>query len=664
MADLDHLAAIAPAPTVGDPMLSTFPSATDADRVVDQQLSAIVERIRSAELAERCALIRHAFQAAGGGAAGKAAISAMKKPLPAITLAGTFARRANAAWVAPSDLVGIDLDDLQPERLAAAWQALVASAHVALLYHSPSGAGLKGAVRVPAFDGPDPASYATAWRAVGAWLASLGFDNDPAVKDVSRLAFLAHDPEAHLNLEAVPLAMPDAAAAISWAADASCPGPTPDAPRGVRVDGEAIPAGSRNTALTRIAGHLRRGGLSEAEMLPALEAINHLRCQPPMDDGEVATIARSVGRYEPHQVTVAVLENWSAATLGTAEHDPPTIAALCAAKPALRPSLIDGILRLGETMNVIAAPKVGKSWLVTDLALAVATGRPWLGYGTQQRDVLILDNELHGETSANRVPKVAAARGLSLDDYGTRICIENLRGRLTDLFSMAAYFDRIPAGRYGMIVLDAFYRFLPAGSDENDNGTMASLYNAIDRHAERLGCCFALIHHSSKGSQSGKAVTDVGAGAGAQSRATDTHLVLRPHEEEHAVVLDAAVRSWPPLQAQVLRWDFPVWNLAPDLDPSRLKQERPRRDRTGTPAEGEPAAMDAAAFAARFLTSTPQPRSAILAAAMAVGLSQRKATLLLGSAEQAGTAHRWPGAANRPQSFATIAPPSTPAEPG
>ena len=44
--------------------------------------------------------------------------------------------------------------------------------------------------------------------------------------------------------------------------------------------------------------------------------------------------------------------------------------------PKLRPVLIHGFLRLGETMNIIAPPKTGKSWLVTDLALAVATGTP------------------------------------------------------------------------------------------------------------------------------------------------------------------------------------------------------------------------------------------------------------------------------------------------
>ena len=86
-----------------------------------------------------------------------------------------------------------------------------------------------------------------------------------------------------------------------------------------------------------------------------------------------------------------------------------------------------------------------------------------------------------------------------------------------------------------------------------------------------------LVHHSTKGNQSGKAVTDVGAGAGSQSRATDTHLVLRPHEQDGVVVLDAAVRSWPPVMPRCLRWTFPVWTPDDALDPAALRSERPRR---------------------------------------------------------------------------------------
>ncbi|WP_419195179.1 hypothetical protein [Novipirellula herctigrandis] len=35
--------------------------------------------------------------------------------------------------------------------------------------------------------------------------------------------------------------------------------------------------------------------------------------------------------------------------------------------PLLKPPIIHGLLRAGETMNVIAPPKVGKSWLASDM---------------------------------------------------------------------------------------------------------------------------------------------------------------------------------------------------------------------------------------------------------------------------------------------------------
>ena len=63
------------------------------------------------------------------------------------------------------------------------------------------------------------------------------------------------------------------------------------------TDGDAIPEGSRNTELTRVAGQLRRAGLSEADMLAALHGVNGARCRPPLGDGEVAQIARNVAQY-------------------------------------------------------------------------------------------------------------------------------------------------------------------------------------------------------------------------------------------------------------------------------------------------------------------------------------------------------------------------------
>src|SRR5690606_34090622 len=53
--------------------------------------------------------------------------------------------------------------------------------------------------------------------------------------------------------------------------------------------------------------------------------------------------------------------------------------------PELRRPIIHNLLRQGETANLIAPSKVGKSWLVTDLALSLATGTPWLDTFPTQR---------------------------------------------------------------------------------------------------------------------------------------------------------------------------------------------------------------------------------------------------------------------------------------
>lgn len=187
-----------------DPLLSTFRRANDPTTAGDAPLSGIVACIRGSELAERCAAIRARYAEAGGGQAGKDAIRPLKVALPGITLAGTFARRAKDAWRTASGLVGIDIDGLVGAKFDEVWAVLAAAPWVALLYRSPSGQGIKGAVRVPGLDAPDHEAYALAWQAVTLWLASLGLDNDQAVKDASRLAFLAHDPDAYHNHEADP----------------------------------------------------------------------------------------------------------------------------------------------------------------------------------------------------------------------------------------------------------------------------------------------------------------------------------------------------------------------------------------------------------------------------------------------------------------------------
>jgi len=242
-----------------------------------------------------------------------------------------------------------------------------------------------------------------------------------------------------------------------------------------------------------------------------------------------------------------------------------------------------------------------------------------------------------------------------MEAVADRLYVENLRGRLQDLFALGPYFRQFAPGRFKVVILDAFYRFLPRDSDENDNGTMANIYNSIDAYADHLGCCFILIHHSTKGSQSGKAITDVGAGAGAQSRATDTHLILRPHEEADGVVLDAAVRSWPPIQARCLRWVFPLWMPADELDPALLRPERPRKPRRKpeAPSAPQPEPWTVERFVGQFIGAEPRAKQAIIASAKMEGVNRRDAEGMLSLAIESGAVHRWAGPANKPQGFAS-----------
>ncbi len=351
-------------------------------------------------------------------------------------------------------------------------------------------------------------------------------------------------------------------------------------------------------------------------------------------------------------------------------HDPNALpiiscAGLLQMYPERRPPVIEGLLRVGETMNVIAAPKVGKSWLTLSLAFAVATGRPWLSrFATTQRKVLLIDNELHPETSAHRLRILANALKLPIEDVGTMVHVVNLRGRLKDLPGLGVGLLKIERGRYALAIIDALYRTLPGGADENDNATMAGLYNQLDCYAEAIGAAFALVHHSSKGDQSSKSVTDVGAGAGAQSRATDTHLILRPHEEDNVVVLDAAARSWPPVDPLCLRWDFPTWTPALDLDPTALRTPNSRRRRPE--GEGQPKAppeppWSAKRFADTFGKPDPQARGVVMEAAQAAGLSNRMAKDLLRNAVDCGFLFSWKeGGANSTTLIATAGPPELP----
>lgn len=418
----------------------------------------------------------------------------------------------------------------------------------------------------------------------------------------------------------------------------------------------ATPEGGRNDALNRaafIVGKLIGGGEvdradAESQLLAAARA-----CGLP-DADAVRTINSGVaaGMEHPWQRPAAAGDSNASGRAGAGAADmvtsapAPTFSPIPASElvrdyPELRPVVVEGILRAGETMNVVAAPKVGKSWLVHALAAAVISGTRWLGKSTTKGRVLLIDGELHCETLARRLRTTQSTLAVPDSDMAS-LQVWPVRGQRLTIDGIAAALDHVPPGEYRLIIIDALYRFLPLDGEENANETMTRVYNTLDGIAKSCGASVVVVHHATKGNQSDKAVTDVGAGAGSQSRAADTHLILRPHEEEDAVVVDAVVRSFPPMDSFVIQSTKPGWVLVSHLEPSRLKGRRGRSNATD-PEKTTRAPVrqwTPEDFAAEVVGRALLIRDEVIARGSQLGLSKGQASSLLKRAESLALVHR------------------------
>lgn len=255
---------------------------------------------------------------------------------------------------------------------------------------------------------------------------------------------------------------------------------------------------------------------------------------------------------------------------------PLTLAGLAAKYPNRATPVVDGLVRRGETMNLIAAPKVGKTWLAHGLARCVDRGDDWLGFPTTQGRVLICDAELHPPELADRLDAVFGS-----DFKSAEVEALPLRGTGLDLRRLANLLYSIKPALYSLIIIDALYRFIPAGVSENDNSQMMLLYNLLDQIAFHTQAAVVVVHHSSKGDQSNKSVTDFGSGAGAISRAADAHVAIRPHQEDGLAVLQAVTRSFCQPDDRSIRWEYPHWERVPWMPKIATRQtgadERQRR---------------------------------------------------------------------------------------
>ena len=200
-----------------------------------------------------------------------------------------------------------------------------------------------------------------------------------------------------------------------------------------------------------------------------------------------------------------------------------------------RPPVVDGLLYAG-TYLFVGAPKVGKSFLMAQLAYHVSMGLPLWGYPVHKGTVLYLALE---------------------DDH------RRLQGRLYRMFGMdgtndllfAIHAKQLGVGLEGqlkmfvrehpdtkLIIIDTLQKVREAGGDKYSYANDYEVVGTLKRLADDCGICLLLVHHTRKQQADDK--FDMISGTNGLLGAADGAFLLQKEKRtDGSAILDVAGRD-------------------------------------------------------------------------------------------------------------------------
>lgn len=195
--------------------------------------------------------------------------------------------------------------------------------------------------------------------------------------------------------------------------------------------------------------------------------------------------------------------------------------------------IVDGLLKPG--LSVLAgAPKIGKSWMVLQLCLAVAKGEPFLGMNTRRCDVLYITLEDSEKRLQERVLRltgeVPEKLNITLDCPGVGETLKK---------TLAVYCGDYPSTR--LIVIDTFQKIREQENKMTYAGDYAEV-SAVKRIADELNIAILLVHHTRKLSDS-DFINEI-AGTNGIAGSADTLMILKKEKRsESKAILSATGRD-------------------------------------------------------------------------------------------------------------------------
>lgn len=200
-----------------------------------------------------------------------------------------------------------------------------------------------------------------------------------------------------------------------------------------------------------------------------------------------------------------------------------------------RPPVIDGLL-YGGAYIFAGAPKVGKSFLMLQLAYHVSTGLPLWGYKVHKGTVLYLALEDNHRRLQERLYRMFGED--STDKLRLAIYAKSLGGGLEA--QLKQFIAENPDTR--LIIIDTLQKVREAGGDKYSYASDYELICRLKQLVDETGTCLLLVHHTRK-QQADDQFDKISGTNGLLGAADGAFILQKEHRTDSTASLDISGRD-------------------------------------------------------------------------------------------------------------------------
>ena len=237
-----------------------------------------------------------------------------------------------------------------------------------------------------------------------------------------------------------------------------------------------------------------------------------------------------------------------------------------------RPPVIDGLLQNG-TYIFAGAPKVGKSFLMAQIAYHVATGEPLWERKVNQGTVLYLALEDGYERLQRRMYRMFGVEGAEKLHFA--ISAKQLGNGLDA--QLEKFVREHPGTR--LIIIDTLQKVREQSGEAYSYRDDYQIIGQLKQLADKFGLCLLIVHHTRK-SAANDEFDRISGTTGIYGCADGAFVLSKENRTDNAATLSVSGRDQPDQRIHLVRdeatlvWNFDSADTAPYREPPDLLLEK------------------------------------------------------------------------------------------